>query len=175
MDEPRTPSKTSLACAAVEGLALAVWVGGLLVIIAAVIPAVFNSFGMEPGGRFLTRVFDGYNKMVLVAMAAMGGAIAVRAWGGRAGQPSRAMPGRAEAILFGTMVLVATLIIAVLGPQSVALQETAFATKDEAARKVAYDAFFRVHMITRGLYIVNLVLGIGLLTVKLKSWLNKSS
>jgi len=162
-----------LVCAVVEFVALSVWVGGLLVIIASVIPAVFNSFGMEPGGRFLTRVFDGYNKMVLVAMAAMGGAIAVRAWGAQAGKHSHALPGRLETIVFGAMVLVATLIIAVLGPQSVALQETAFATREEAARKIAYDAFFRVHMITRGLYLVNLVLGIGLMAFKLKSWLNK--
>jgi len=83
------------------------------------------------------------------------------------------LPGRLETIVFGAMVLVATLIIAVLGPQSVALQETAFATREEAARKIAYDAFFRVHMITRGLYLVNLVLGIGLMAFKLKSWLNK--
>jgi uncharacterized membrane protein len=171
MDEPRARSTSLLVCAVVECLALTVWVGGLLVIIASVIPAVFNSLGMEPGGRLLTRVFDGYNKMVLVAMAAMGGAIAVRAWGVQAGKPWFAMPGRAEAALFGTMVLVAMLIIAILGPQSVALQEAAFAAKDETARKTAYDAFFRVHMIVRGLYLVNLGLGIVLMTVKLKSWL----
>jgi len=173
MDEPRAHSRRLLVCAVVEFVALSVWVGELLVIIASVIPAVFNSFGMEPGGRFLTRVFDGYNKMVLVAMAAMGGAIAVRAWGAQAGKHPHALPGRLETIVFGAMVLVATLIIAVLGPQSVALQETAFATREEAARKIAYDAFFRVHMITRGLYLVNLVLGIGLMAFKLKSWLNK--
>jgi hypothetical protein len=153
----------------VEMVALAVWIGGLVVIIAAVIPAVFNSFGMEPGGRFLTRVFDGYNRIVLVGMAAMGGVIAVRAWGQQAGKP--ALPGRAEAILFGAMVLVAVLIIFVLGPHTITLQEEAFGTKDEAARKLAYADFFRLHMVVRGLYIVNLVLGIGLLSVKLKSFL----
>ena len=154
-------------------VALAVWIGGLVVIIAAVIPAVFNSFGMEPGGRFLTRVFNGYNEVVLVSMATMGGAIAVRAWGLQAGGLSHAMPGRAEAILFGTMVLVASLIIFVLGPQAISLQEEAFRTKDEATRRVAYDAFFRDHMIVRGLYVLNLGLGIGLLAVKLKSFLRK--
>lgn len=171
MTEPRAFSKSLLACAVVECLALAVWIGGLIVIIAAVIPAVFNSLGMEPGGRFLTRVFDGYNKGVLVAMAAMGGAIAVRVRAAQAGGSTQAMPGRVEAALFGTMVLVAVLIIAVLGPQSVALQEAAFATRDETARKAALDAFFRVHNIVRSLYLVNLVLGVGLLAVKLKSWL----
>jgi uncharacterized membrane protein len=171
MGEPRTFSKKLLICAIIESLALAVWIGGLVVIIAAVIPAVFNSLGMEPGGRFLTRVFDGYNRLVLVAMAAMGGTIAARAWGFRAGRPSDAVPGRAEPILFGTMVLVASLIIFVLSPQSIALQEEAFGARDESTRKVAYDAFFRVHLFVRTLYIVNLGLGIGLLTIKLKSFL----
>ncbi len=142
-------------------------------IVAVVIPTVFNSFGMEAGGRFLTRTFDGYNRIVLVAMAVMGGTLAARVWLAQtAGLPS-AIPGRTEAILFGTMVLVAILIIAVLGPQSIALQEEAFAARDEAARKIAYDAFFRVHTIVRGLYLVNLGLGIGLMTVKLKSFLRK--
>jgi uncharacterized membrane protein len=175
MDEPRAPSKRVFVCAVVDGLALAIWIGGLVVIIAAVIPAVFNSFGMEPGGRFLTRVFDGYNRVVLVAMAAMGGTIAVRAWALQAGGPANTLPGRAETILFGAMVLVACLIIVGLGPQAVSLQEGAFATKDENARKVAYDAFFRIHMIVRSLYIVNLFLGIGLLAVKIKSFLRKES
>ncbi len=171
MDEPRVPSKRLLVCAVIECLALAVWIGGLVVIITAIIPAVFNSFGMEQGGRFLTRVFDGYNTMVLVAMAAMGGAIAIRAWGQQAGRP--AVPGRTDAILFGAMVLVAVLIIFILGPHTITLQEEAFATQEEAARKVAYADFFRLHMIVRGLYIVNLVLGIGLLTVKLKGFLKE--
>jgi len=175
MDEPRAPSKRLLVCAVIDCLALAIWIGGLIVIIASVIPAVFNSFGMEPGGRFLTRVFDGYNRVVLVAMAAMGGTIAMRMWGQQAGGPSHAMPGRAETILFGTMVLLASLIIFVLEPQSITLQEEAFGARDESARKIAYDAFFRVHMVVRGLYIVNLILGIGLLTVKLKSFLRNGS
>ena len=36
-----------------------------MVIMAIVIPAVFNSFGMEPAGRFLRRVFDGYGYLNL--------------------------------------------------------------------------------------------------------------
>lgn len=173
MGEPRACSKRLLICAVVESLALAVWIGGLVVIIAAVIPAVFNSLGMEPGGRFLARVFDGYNRLVLVAMAAMGGTIAARAWEFQAGRLSHIVPGRAETILFGTMVLVASLIIFILGPESITLQEEAFGARDENVRKVAYDAFFRMHMIVRTLYIVNLVLGVGLLTIKLKSFLRK--
>jgi uncharacterized membrane protein len=175
MNELRAPSKRVLVCVVIDCLALAIWIGGLIVIVTAVIPAVFNSFGMEPGGRFLTRVFDGYNRMVLVAMAAMGGTIAVRAWGLSAGGPSNALPGRMEAILFGAMILVAFAIIVVLGPQSVALQDEAFGIREESARKAAYDAFFRVHMIVRGLYILNLGLGVGLLAIKLKSFLRKDA
>jgi uncharacterized membrane protein len=175
MDELRAPSTRVSVCAVIDCLALAIWIGGLIVIIAAVIPAVFNTFGMEPGGRFLTKVFDGYNRMVLVAMAAMGGTIAMRAWGLQAGESPSTLPGRTETTLFGAMILIAFLIIVVLGPQSVALQEDAFATKDEGTRKAAYDAFFRVHMIVRSLYIVNLLLGIGLLAVKIKSFLKKEA
>jgi hypothetical protein len=130
---------------------------------------------MEPGGRFLTRVFDGYNRTVLVAMAAMGGTIAVRAWGVSTGEPSSTLPSRTEAMLFGAMILVAFLIIVVLGPQSIALQEVAFGTREESARKAALDAFFRMHMIVRGLYILNLGLGVWLLAIKLKSFLRKDA
>lgn len=173
MDEPRPLSKGMLICVTLDFLALAVWTGGLIVIVAVVIPTVFNSFSMEAGGRFLTRTFDGYNRVVLVAMAIMGGTLAARMWLAPTAGPTNAFPGRTEAILFGTMVLVAILIMTVLGPQSVALQEEAFAAKDETTRKIAYDAFFRVHMIVRGLYLVNLGLGIGLMTVRLKSFLKK--
>jgi uncharacterized membrane protein len=175
MDELRAPSTRVLVCAVIDCLALAIWIGGLIVIIAAVIPAVFNSFGMESGGRFLTRVFDGYNRVVLVAMAAMGGTIAVRAWGLQAGGSPSTLPGRTETILFGAMILTAFLIIVVLGPQSVTLQEEAFGIREEGARKAAYDAFFQVHMIVRGFYILNLGLGVGLLAIKLKSFLRKDA
>src|SRR3982750_1389904 len=64
-----------IVCYTAELLALAIWIGGLVVIVAAVIPAVFNSFAMEPGGRFLTRVFNGYNRLVLAG----GGVLAISA------------------------------------------------------------------------------------------------
>ncbi|MFM8540221.1 MAG: DUF4149 domain-containing protein [Nitrospira sp.] len=169
MGDSPTPSKGLLTCLALDWLALAVWTGGLIIIVAVVIPAVFNSFGMEPGGRFLTRTFDGYNRAVLVAMALMGGALAGRAWLTQAGEP-QAQPGRAEALLFGIMVVVALAIIAWLGPESVILQEEAFAVKDDTARKIAYAAFFKVHTVVRALYILNLGLGIALMVVKLKSY-----
>lgn len=169
----RRPDTGMLICAVLDFVALAVWTGGLVVIVVAVIPAVFNSFDMEAGGRFLTRTFDGYNRIVLVAMAVMGGTIAARAWLAQTTGVPDAMPERTEVMLFGLMVLVAIAIIAWLGPQSVALQAEAFAAQDEAARKVAYDAFFRMHMVVRGLYLVNLGLGIGLMAVRLKSFLKK--
>ena len=59
-----------IACITCELLALAVWIGGLLVLVAAVIPAVFNTFGgQDTGGFFLTRAFDGYNRLVLGSAA----------------------------------------------------------------------------------------------------------
>ncbi len=153
----------------VELLALAVWTGGLIVIVAAVIPAVFNSFGMEPGGRFLTRVFDGYNRLAGVAAILLGAGLAfrlrLRAWGGT-GRPAVL---REEIGLLAAMVLVAALITFVLGPESVARQERAFAAQGEAAKKAAYDAFFRTHHVVRALYVVNLGLGVALLAVKARA------
>lgn len=164
--------KTALAWATVEALALAVWVGGLIVIVGAVIPAVFNSFGMEPGGRFLTRVFDGYNRLTLGAMALLAGAAGWQAWSGRRDGVSIVPQQRLETLLLTAMILVALLIIVLLGPRTVALQEAAFAAQaqDEAAKKAAYDAFFRLHMVVRGLYLVNLGLGVALLATKIARW-----
>lgn len=159
-----------LICQTCEWLALSVWVGGLIVIIGAVIPAVFNSFGMEPGGRFLTSVFDGYNRLVAAAavmlLCALGFRIFVQGES-LAAEPSAV---RTELILLGIMLVVAIAIIGVLGPKSVKLQELAFAAKGEAERKEAYTTFFRVHSIVRGLYLVNLGLGIALMIVKINAW-----
>jgi uncharacterized membrane protein len=159
-----------LICRTFELLALSVWVGGLIVIIAAVIPAVFNSFGMEPGGRFLTSVFDGYNHLVVGAIVMLLGAIGFRIHAEGERIASTPGPPRPELMLLGLMVIIAILIIGLLGPKSVTLQELAFATKGEAERKEAYSAFFRIHSIVRGLYLVNLGLGIALLVVKVKVW-----
>lgn len=166
----RAARRGRLACATLELVALATWTGGLLVIVGAVIPAVFNSFGMEPGGRFLTRVFDGYNRMTVGAMAVLAASAAVRLWAERRGWMPGTAPGRAEMALLTAMVAVGALIILVLGPEAVALQETAFASRDEGARKLAYDAFFHTHRMVRGLYVLNLGLGIALLAVKVGGW-----
>ena len=159
-----------LICRTIELLALSVWLGGLIVIIAAVIPAVFNSFGMEPGGRFLASVFDGYNHLVVGAMVMLLGTIGFRIYArGELVEFTRG-PLRAELILLGLMVIATILIIGLLGPKSVTLQALAFATKGEAERKEAFNAFFRIHSIVRGLYLVNLGLGMALLVVKVKAW-----
>ena len=51
-----------------ELTALGTWIGGLIILVGAVIPAVFNTFGgQDSGGFFLTRAFEGYNRIVLIA------------------------------------------------------------------------------------------------------------
>lgn len=167
-----------VACYTVELLALAIWVGGLLAIIIAVIPAVFNSLGMEPGGRLLTRVFAGYNRLVGLAIAGLLTGMGLRLWAQvRAVAPGavhRSAAGGAigwmESGLFAAMVGVAALISFGLGPEAARLQEQAFAAPDDAAKKAAYEAFFRSHTVVRGLYFVNLALGIALLAVKVRRW-----
>lgn len=159
-----------VVCYTVELLALAVWIGGLVMIIAAVIPAVFNSFGMEAGGRFLTRVFDGYNRLVLVSAGMLTMSALLRTGMNRAALMGVALS-RGEWAVLVTMTSVAALVIFVLEPSSVRLQEHAFAIKDEAGRKAAYEAFFRSHHIVRALYVVNLGLAIALIPIKLKHWL----
>jgi len=155
-----------------ELVGLAIWIGGLVVIIASVIPAVFNTFGgqMEPAGRFLRRVFDGYNHTVAVAVVLLVAGMAWRWWHGRRTGSIAVRPSRPELVLLAVMVGVASVIVFVFGPHAIQLQEQAFAAQGEAAKKEAYDAFFRSHLIVRGLYILNLGFGIGLLAVKVTHW-----
>src|SRR3989442_7671087 len=64
--------KLVVVCQCVEVIALAVWVGGLAAIIAAVIPAAFNSpIPIETGGRLLMKTFHGYDRLVLVSAGAL--------------------------------------------------------------------------------------------------------
>ena len=157
-----------LTCYSLELAALAIWVGGLIVIIAAVIPAVFNSLSMEMGGRFLTRVFDGYNRLVVMAAVALI-ALGIGRWLLK-NHPLGYMLGLspAELILLVAMVVNAGVIIFVLEPASVALQEQAFAATIEGERKAAYDAFFRSHAMVRALYVLNLGLGTAMIPIKVK-------
>lgn len=160
-------------CYTCELVALAVWIGGLVVIMAAVIPAVFNSFGMEPGGRFLTRVFDGYNRIVFGAIVILLGTAAFRGWASRLDGFAEAALTPIELAVLIAMTVVAALIGLVLGPESVTLQEQAFTAQDDEARKAALDDFFRSHTVVRGLYGLNLGLGIALVGVKVKGWMNE--
>ena len=155
-----------LACYTVEFLALAIWIGGLAVIMGSVIPAVFNSFGVEPGGRFLTRVFEGYNRLVILAIVMLLSAAGVRMLISSR-HALAAAPAGPEMFLLGLTILSAVLIVVLLGPSSVALQEQAFTAKEGLARKTAYAAFFRTHMMVRALYLLNLILSIALVAVKL--------
>ncbi|MEC4669371.1 MAG: DUF4149 domain-containing protein [Nitrospiraceae bacterium] len=158
-----------------ELVALGIWIGGLVVIIASVIPAVFNSFGMEPGGRYLTRVFDGYNRVVMAAIVVMVGAAAFRFWAATYGGMTEAVPTKAELTLFGAMIVVVALIVFAIGPELAALQERAFKAQDEATRKAALNVFFRSHTIVRGLYLLNLTLGVLLLGVKVRGWVSQGT
>jgi uncharacterized membrane protein len=157
-------TRWGLVCGlSLELLALGVWVGGLIVLIGAVIPAVFNSFGgQNSGGFFLTKAFEGYNRLVVAALAVLVLSMGYRWW---SGEPA-AQVSRGEVIVLAGMGLIAGLIILVLHPQAAALQAEAFAAQDEQARKAAFEAFFRLHMPIRSLYMVNLVLGTALLVMK---------
>lgn len=153
-----------------ELLALGVWIGGLVMIMAAVIPAVFNSMGMEPAGHFLRRVFDGYNVTVvsvLVVLAVTGG---VRFFGAKNAWWNVVPIGRVEAGLLLAALLVTILIVAWLGPRAIHLQELAFAAEPGTERKAAYDEFFRWHMIVRALHMLNWGLAVSLFVVKVKNW-----
>jgi uncharacterized membrane protein len=158
-----------VGCLALEWVALAVWVGGMIVLSGAVIPAVFNTFGgQDSGGMLLTRAFDGYHRFVIGACVILSAAVWYRWW---SGNPIVAV-GRGEVIVLASMALIAGLIMMVLHPNAVALQAQAFATKDETAKKAALEALFRVLMPTRSLYMMNLVLGIVLVVIKVNGSLN---
>jgi len=158
-----------VGCLALEWVALAVWVGGMIVLSGAVIPAVFNTFGgQDSGGMLLTRAFDGYHRFVIGACVILSAAVWYRWW---SGNPIVAV-GQGEVIVLASMALIAGLIMMVLHPNAVALQTQAFATKDETAKKAALEALFRVLMPTRSLYMMNLVLGIVLVVIKVNGSLN---
>jgi uncharacterized membrane protein len=159
-----------VCCLTLEWLALGVWIGGLLVLIGAVIPAVFNTFGgQDSGGLFLTQAFEGYNRFVIGAVAIMCAASCYRWW---SGDPAVAVS-RSEWALLAGMVVIAGSIIVVLHPYAAALQAQAFAVKEEVARKAAFEALFRILMPVRSLYMVNLVLGIVLIGIKAKRSLHR--
>jgi len=157
------PRWRMVGCATLEWLALAVWVGGMLVLTGAVIPAVFNTFGgQDSGGIFLTRAFEGYHRLVIASMAVLCAATWYRWW---SGDPTVAV-GRGEVLLLAGMAGIAGIIIAVLHPQAAALQAQAFAVPEGAEKKAAMEALFRILWPVRSLHMVNLALGILLMGVK---------
>jgi len=154
-----------VCCLTLEWLALGIWVGGLLVLIGAVIPAVFNTFGgQDSGGLFLTRAFEGYHRFVIGALAILCAASWYRWWSG----DSAVAVSRGEMMLLAGMVVIAGVIIVWLHPYAAALQSQAFAVQEEAAKKAAFEALFRILMPVRWLYMVNLALGILLIGIKAK-------
>ena len=152
-----------ICCLTLEWLALGIWVGGLLVLIGAVIPAVFNTFGgQDIGGLFLTQTFEGYNHFVIGAMTILCAAAWYRWWSG----DQAVAVSRGELALLAGMVLIAGVIIIVLHPYATSLQAQAFAVKEEAARKAAFEALFRVLLPVRLIYMVNLAMGILLIGIR---------
>jgi uncharacterized membrane protein len=154
-----------------EWMALAVWIGGLIVLVASVLPAVFNTFGgQDSGGLFLTRAFEGYNRLVLGAIVVLAGAMGWRSWQA----PSVYAVSREEALLFAVMVLIAGMIIFYLHPLAAARQAEAFALKAGEGRKEALEAFFQLHMPVRTLYMVNLCLGLILSAVRIHTGISRT-
>ncbi|MDF0666718.1 MAG: DUF4149 domain-containing protein [Nitrospira sp.] len=152
-----------VGCLTLEWVALAVWVGGMVVLSGAVIPAVFNTFGgQDSGGIFLTRAFEGYHRFVIGAGAILCATLCYRRW---SGDPILDV-GWGEMTVLAVMIAIAGLIIAVLHPNAAALQMQAFATKDETVKKTALEALFRVLMPIRSLYMLNLLLGLVLIGIK---------
>ncbi len=160
-----------VCCLTLEWLALGVWVGGGLVLIGAVIPAVFNTFGgQDLGGLFLTRAFEGYHRFMIGALITLWVAGWYRWW---SGDPVVSISRGEMAVLAG-MVVIAGIIILWLHPYAAALQAQAFAAQEAAAKKEALEAFFRVLKPTRWIYMVDLVLGILLIGMKAKRSLNRN-
>jgi uncharacterized membrane protein len=146
-----------------EILALAAWVGGLVTIIGAVIPAVFNTVSVEAGGRMLTRTFQGYDRIVLMSAAVLILGLLART---RLQTDEGSEIAATEPLLLATMVSIAVLLVFFLNPAIAKLQEAAFASKDEVAKRSTYVAFFRYHWTARALYVANLILGVAALCLK---------
>ena len=160
-----------VCCLTLEWLALGVWVGGGLVLIGAVIPAVFNTFGgQDLGGVFLTRAFEGYHRFMIGALITLWVAGWYRWW---SGDPVVSI-GRGEMAVLAAMAVIAGIIILWLHPYAAALQSQAFAAQEAAAKKEALEAFFRVLKPTRWVYMVDLVLGILLIGMKAKRSLGRN-
>ena len=166
----RRTSGWQLSCSLLELLGLMMWIGSLTALLTMVIPAVFNTLGMETGGRFLRRVFDGYNAVTVGVVVVLVGTACFRYWKHRQ-EPDANLPvKRSEAGLLTALAFVTFLVVVVLGPKAVALQEAAFAADSQEAKKTALEAFFRMHMIVRALHLINAGVAVSLLVVKFRHW-----
>ncbi len=152
-----------------ELLALALLIGGLIVIVYSVIPAVFNvGLRAETGGRLLTRAFGGYNELTAGAIGTLIAATLCRFWMQEPSPGQVPAIGTVEPVLLTVLACSFGVIVLWLRPEAMALQEQAFAAKEAQEKTEAYEAFFRIHNVTRALYMVNFGLGIALLAVKVK-------
>ena len=169
----RVTSGWQLSLSLAELLGLTIWIGGLAVILTTVIPAVFNTLEMEQGGRFLRRVFAGYNNLTSGIVVLLLSTAALRTWKVQH-TPDRILSvSRKEWVLLSSLVLVTGLIVFFLGPRAIELQEAAFLAQTQEAKKTAYDAFFRTHMIVRALHLINAGIAVTLLFIKFQQWLKK--
>lgn len=159
-----------LSCSLLELLGLMMWIGSLTALLTMVIPAVFNTLGMETGGRFLRRVFDGYNAVTGGIVVVLIGTALFRYWKHRQEPDGSLLLKRPEVGLLTALTFVTVLVVVVLGPKAVALQEIAFAADSPEAKKTALEAFFRMHMIVRALHLINAGLAVSLLVVKFRHW-----
>ena len=166
----RRTSGWQLSCSLLELLGLMMWIGSLTALLTMVIPAVFNTLGMETGGRFLRRVFDGYNAVIVGVVVVLIGTASFRYWKHRQEPQENPPLKRSEVGLLMALTFVTVLVVAVLGPKGVALQEIAFEADSQEAKKTALEAFFRMHMIVRALHLINAGLAVSLLVVKFRQW-----
>lgn len=154
-----------VCCLTLEWLALGVWVGGGVVLIGAVIPAVFNTFGgQDSGGLFVTRAFEGYHRFMIGSLAILWTALWYRWWSG----DQAVAVGQGEMLVLAGMTVITGIILVWLHPSASALQAQAFATHEEAAKKAAFEALFRILKPLRWIYMVDLMLGILLIGIKAK-------
>ena len=167
----RITSGWQLSLSLLELLGLTFWVGGLAVILTTVIPAVFNTLDMETGGRLLRRVFDGYNSLTSGIVVLLIGTASFRTWQHRKNPERNLRVARPELALLISLAAVTILIVLVLGPKAIELQELAFEAETQEAKKTAHDAFFRTHMIVRALHLINGALAISLLVVRFRHWI----
>ena len=171
----RVRSGWQLSLSLAELLGLTIWIGGLAVILMTVIPAVFNTLGIEQGGRFLRKVFDGYNNLTSAIVILLLSTAALRTWKVQSMPNQIVSVSREEWVLLGSLVFVTGLIVLILGPKAIELQESAFSAETQEAKKIAYDAFFRTHMIVRVLHLINMGVAVSLLIIKFRQWLKKTS